>query len=132
MDSFLLGTIQRLYEEATTFTKVAEVRRVERDIEVLRLPIPSSYKAAFFKLIDQLSFTFLEEEEGFYSYFLFQMGRDLMLDLASATAILYKGGRYSLVFNPLIFLTLTPDQMKSSIKHEILHILSLHLLRAKD
>ena len=35
-------------------------------------------------------------------------------------------------FNPIIFLTLSMKQMESTIKHEILHVLSMHLIRAKD
>ena len=35
-------------------------------------------------------------------------------------------------FNPIIFLELNMEQMQSTIKHEILHVLSQHLIRLKD
>ena len=44
----------------------------------------------------------------------------------------FKGAKYVIYFNPIIFLNLTVKQMESTIKHEILHILSLHLIRAKE
>jgi len=44
----------------------------------------------------------------------------------------FKGAKYVIYFNPIIFLNLNIKQMESTIKHEILHILSMHLIRAKE
>ena len=74
----------------------------------------------------------MEDKDNFFGYFLFQMSREIRFDISSPTAVNFKGSRYVLYFNPIIFLTLTIKQMESSIKHEILHILSMHLIRAKE
>ena len=48
------------------------------------------------------------------------------------TAVNFKGAKYTIYFNPIIFLSLNIKQMETTIKHEILHILSLHLLRGRE
>lgn len=97
-----------------------------------QLHIPAAFNAEFFRLIDKVNARLIDDTDNFYGYFLFQMAREIRFDLSSPTSINFKGDKYVLYFNPIIFLTLTPPQMASSIKHEILHILSLHLLRAKE
>ena len=74
----------------------------------------------------------MEDKDNFFGYFLFQMTKSIRFDLASPTGVNFKGTRYQIHFNPLIFLTLSPEQMESTIKHEILHVVSLHLIRAKE
>jgi len=74
----------------------------------------------------------MEDKDNFYGYFLVQMLKELRFDISSPTAINFKGAKYVIYFNPIIFLTLTIEQMESTIKHEILHILSMHLVRAKE
>lgn len=103
-----------------------------RNQEQARLIAPAAFEAAFFCLIDKVNVSLMEDKDNFYGYFLFQMTREIRFDMASPTGVHFKGARYVLYFNPLIFLTLTLPQMESSLKHEILHILSLHLLRAKS
>ena len=68
----------------------------------------------------------------FYGYFLFQTLRDIRFDISSPTAVNFKGAKYVIYFNPIIFLSLNMKQMETTIKHEILHILSMHLLRSKE
>ena len=58
--------------------------------------------------------------------------RDIRFDISSPTAVNFKGAKYVIYFNPIIFLSLDMKQMESTIKHEILHILSLHILRGKE
>ena len=74
----------------------------------------------------------MEDKENFYGYFLFQMGREIRFDITSATSINFKEAKYVMYFNPIIFLELNMEQMQSTIKHEILHVLSQHLIRLKD
>lgn len=74
----------------------------------------------------------MEDKENFYGYFLFQMGREIRFDITSATSINFKDAKYVMYFNPIIFLELNMEQMQSTIKHEILHVLSQHLIRLKD
>ncbi|MFA6808321.1 MAG: VWA-like domain-containing protein, partial [Eubacteriales bacterium] len=69
---------------------------------------------------------------NFYGYFLFQMLREIRFDISSPPAVNFKGTKYIIYFNPLIFLNLNMKQMESTIKHEILHVLSMHLIRKKD
>lgn len=96
------------------------------------ISLPSGFEEEFFLVVDQVNFRLMEEKDHFYGYFLLQMGREIKLDLASPTGVNFKGSRYVMYYNPLMFLQLTPEQMMSSIQHEILHVLSFHLVRAKD
>ena len=74
----------------------------------------------------------MEDKDNFFGYFLFQMGKEIRFSIADATSVTFKGTRYILYFNPLIFLALSPEQMETSIKHQILHVVSMHLVRAKE
>ncbi|MEG1256237.1 VWA-like domain-containing protein [Clostridium sp.] len=85
----------------------------------------------FFKLIDRVNFILMDDNENFYGYFLIQMEREVRYDITTPTAVNFKGAKYVIYFNPIIFLQLNLDQMQGCIKHEIHHILSLHLIRAR-
>ena len=74
----------------------------------------------------------MEDENNFYGYFLFQMSKEIRLDIGSPTAVNFKGAKYIIYFNPILFLKLNRRQMEASMKHEILHIVSMHLIRARD
>ena len=108
-----------------------DMLKANRVGEKLELSIPQDFKKAFFSLIDKVNFKLMEEKDNFYGYFLFQMSREIRFDISSPTAVNFKGAKYVIYFNPLIFLTLTLKQMESTIKHEILHVVSRHLIRAK-
>ncbi len=95
------------------------------------IDIPQDFKDDFFKLVDKVNLSLMEDKDNFYGYFLFQTLRDIRFDISSPTAVNFKGAKYVIYFNPIIFLSLDMKQMESTIKHEILHILSLHLLRGK-
>lgn len=60
------------------------------------------------------------------------MGKEIRLNMGSATGVNFKGSRYVMYFNPFIFLPLTTEQMANSMRHEILHIVFQHLERARD
>lgn len=83
-------------------------------------------------MVDKVNASLLEDKDQFYGYFVLQMPRDIRFDISSPTAVNFKDAKHTIYFNPIIFLTLTLKQMESEIKHEILHIVSLHSLRAKD
>ena len=74
----------------------------------------------------------MEDKDNFYGYFLFQMEKVIRFDITSATAVNFKGAKYVIYFNPIIFLELNMKQMETTIKHEILHIVSQHLMRGKE
>ncbi len=84
------------------------------------------------KLVTMVNFMLIEDNDNFYGYFLLQMSREIKYDISSPTAVNFKVSKYVIYFNPYIFLNLTGKQMKSTIKHEIYHILSFHLNRAKS
>lgn len=94
--------------------------------------IPEAFKQEFFHLVDKVNLSLLEDKDNFYGYFLFQMAREIRFDITSPTAVNFQGANYVIYFNPVIFLTLTLQQMETTIKHEILHIVSRHLVRAKE
>ena len=60
------------------------------------------------------------------------MNRDIKFDMSSPSGVNFKGAKYVIYFNPLLFLKLDIKQMETTIKHEILHVISLHLVRAKE
>lgn len=92
--------------------------------------VDKEYENRFFKLVSKLNLRLIESD-SFFGYFFLQVGQELRFGMTSGTGINFKGSRYVMYFNPLIFLDMTPAQMISSIKHEILHVISLHLVRAK-
>lgn len=96
-----------------------------------KITMPDGFEKEFFNLIDKVNFSLMEETDNFFGYFLFQMDREVSFRISSPAATNFKGANYVIYFNPLIFLNLNLEQMKSVIKHEILHILSLHLIRAR-
>lgn len=90
------------------------------------------FRDAFFRFITKLNLRLMEDKDNFFGYFLFQMAREIRFDMASPTGAAFKNAKYVMYFNPYQFLALNQEQMESSIKHEILHIVSLHLIRARD
>lgn len=131
MESYFSEQVKVLYEQANEVMHTVDMLKANRVGEKLELSIPQDFKNAFFSLIDKVNFRLMEEKDNFYGYFLFQMSREIRFDISSPTAVNFKGAKYVIYFNPLIFLTLTIQQMESTIKHEILHIVSRHLIRAK-
>lgn len=122
--------VNGLYERANAIIKnfIADKRRDDTSV----LHIPNDFKEEFLRLVDAVNANLMEDKDNFYGYFLFQMTREIRFDISSPTAVNFKGANYCIYFNPLVFLGLTKKQMESSIKHEILHIVSLHLIRAKE
>lgn len=94
--------------------------------------VPEDFKKEFFNLTDKVNLNLMEDKDNFYGYFLFQVSREIRFDISSPTAVNFKGAKYVIYFNPIIFLNLNIKQMESTIKHELLHILSMHLIRAKE
>jgi predicted metal-dependent peptidase len=108
----------------TLYDEISNVKTIE--------DMPKNFTEDFFKLLEQVNFMLIEDNENFYGYFLLQMAREIKYDITSPTAVNFKLSRYVIYFNPYIFLNLPLDQMKSTIKHEIYHILSFHLNRARS
>lgn len=121
-----------LYEKITELVNGGEMFKAKRDSETFQVDIPNELKNDFYKLVDRVNFALMEDKENFYGYFLFQMNREIRFDITTPTGVNFKGAKYVIYFNPLMFLQLSIEQMQGTIKHEVHHILALHLLRAKE
>lgn len=105
------------------YDEISNVKSIEQ--------MPKDFIENFLKLVANVNYMLIEEKENFYGYFLLQMTREIKYDMATPTAVNFKLSKYIIYFNPYIFLNLTEQQMKSTIKHEIHHILSFHLNRSR-
>lgn len=94
--------------------------------------LSEQYEKRFFSFVHQLNLRLMEDKDNFYGYFFIQMDKQLRMDIKSPSGVNFKNGKYVMYFNPFIFLNLTIAQMESDIRHEILHIVLLHLERARD
>ncbi|GAB6155524.1 VWA-like domain-containing protein [Desulfosporosinus burensis] len=130
METFFDNQVQGLYEKADII--INNYLKAKRKDEHSKLNIPKEFKEEFFSLVDQVNLSLMEDNDNFYGYFLMQMSREIRFDISSPTAVNFKGAKYVIYFNPIIFLNLNLKQMESTIKHEILHIVSMHLIRAKE
>lgn len=130
MEAEFESEVKGLYEKAYKIINSLLKKNPQEDKP--KVVIPKDFAEEFMGLIDKVSLSLMDDKDNFYGYFLFQMSREIRFDISSPTAVNFKGSNYVIYFNPIIFLTLTIQQMESSIKHEILHILSMHLLRAKE
>lgn len=128
MDQSLTAQAVLLYQEASLAAD--ELRKKQNAGE--SAAVPADFAKNFFAFISTLNLGLMDDADNFYGYFLFQMKKEIRFSLADAAGTAFKGTQYVLYINPLIFLPLSPEQMTSSIKHQILHIVSLHLVRAKE
>ncbi len=129
MDHYLDNQIGELRKKSSKLLRTFS--KAEQQAAKFVVTMPEEFQKEFFHLVDQVNLSLMEDEDNFYGYFLFQMSKELRYDISSPTAVNFKDAGYVIYFNPLIFLKLKVGQMQSSIKHEILHILSLHLIRAR-
>ncbi|WP_042273360.1 vWA domain-containing protein [[Clostridium] dakarense] len=132
METYFDKQTKDLYEKANEIINTYSVLKANRKGEKFEIDIPKDFKDEFFSLVDKVNLSLMEEKDNFYGYFLFQMARDIKFDISSPTGINFKGAKYVIYFNPLIFLNLNMKQMETTIKHEILHVVSMHLVRAKE
>lgn len=121
-----------LYESVSEIVDSGAMFKAKRDGEEFKVDFPEKLERDFYSLVDRVSLALMEDKDNFYGYFLLQMAREIRFDISSATGVNFKSAKYVIYFNPLIFLQLNMNQMEAAIKHEIHHILSLHLLRSKD
>lgn len=122
----------KLYNRIANLVNGGEMFKARRDGEKFVVDMPEDLKVEFYRLADRVNLALMEDNENFYGYFLFQVKREIRYDIATSTSISFKGAKYIIYFNPLIFLQLNLSQMQGTIKHEIHHILALHLVRAKE
>ena len=132
MASYFEEQAKELYDRALEVVNVTEVLKSNRKGNKFEVKIEEDFKRDFFSLVNKVNLSLMEDNENFYGYFLFQMEREIRFDISSATSVNFKGAKYVMYFNPIIFLELNMKQMETTIKHEILHVISQHLSRAKE
>ena len=132
MKSYFEKQTKELYDRAIKIVDITQMLKSNKKGEKFHISTDEDFKKDFFSLVDKVNLSLMEDKENFYGYFLFQMGREIRFDITSATSINFKDAKYVMYFNPIIFLELNMEQMQSTIKHEILHVLSQHLIRLKD
>lgn len=132
MKSYFEKQTKELYDRAIKIVDITHMLKSNKKGEKFDISTDENFKKDFFSLVDKVNLSLMEDKENFYGYFLFQMGREIRFDITSATSINFKDAKYVMYFNPIIFLELNMEQMQSTIKHEILHVLSQHLIRLKD
>lgn len=130
METTFENQANQLYEKAEII--IANYSKAKSLNTNSKFNIPQEYQEDFFSLIDKVNLSLMEDQDNFYGYFLMQMSREIRFDISSPTTVNFKGAKYVIYFNPIIFLNLNLKQMETTIKHEILHIVAMHLLRAKD
>ena len=132
METYFQKQVRELYDKAIEIVNTSEMLKANRKGEKFEVKVSEDYKKKFFDLVNKVNFSLMEDKENFYGYFLFQIEKEIKFDISSATSVNFKGAKYVIYFNPIIFLELNIKQMETTIKHEILHILSQHLIRARD
>ena len=132
MKSYFEKQTKELYDRAIKIVDITHMLKSNKKGEKFDISTDENFKKDFLSLVDKVNLSLMEDKENFYGYFLFQMGREIRFDITSATSINFKDAKYVMYFNPIIFLELNMEQMQSTIKHEILHVLSQHLIRLKD
>jgi len=140
METFFDNQVKGLYEKAEIIVNnFLKAKRKDGNSKInipkdghSKINIPQEFKDEFFSLVDKVNLSLMEDKDNFYGYFLLQMSREIRFDISSPTAVNFKRAKYVIYFNPIIFLNLNLKQMESTIKHEILHIISMHLIRAKE
>ena len=132
MESYFDKQVRCLYERTDEIINKATMLKANSNNEKIDIEVPKDFKDEFFKVVDKVNLSLMEEKDNFFGYFLFKMGREIKFDISSPTAINFKGAKYVMYFNPVIFLQLNMKQMESTIKHEILHVISMHLMRGKE
>lgn len=133
METFFENQVKALSEKTEALIAAFfQAKGNNQACQASKVTIPQEFRAEFFSLVDQVNLSLIADKDNFYGYFLMQMARDIRFDISSPTAVNFKGANYVIYFNPAIFLELNLKQMESTIKHEILHIVSLHLMRAQE
>ena len=132
MENYFDNQVKDLYEKAKEIINTTAMLKINHTGEKFEIDIPQDFEREFFSLVDKINLSLMEEQDNFYGYFLFQMSRGIRFDISSPSAVNFKAAKYVIYFNPIIFLTLNIRQMESTIKHEIHHIIAMHLGRAKE
>lgn len=132
METYFEKERKYLYEKSMEMVNTSEMLKAYHQGEKYDIQMESEYDRVFFDFVNKVNLSLMEDKDNFYGYFLFKMEKAIRFDMTSATSVNFKGAKYVIYFNPIIFLELNIKQMETTIKHEILHIVSQHLMRAKE
>ena len=75
MESYFEKLKKELYIKADKIVNSSAMFKALRAGEKFDVDIPKDFEEEFFKLIDKVNLSLMEEKDNFYGYFLFQMGR---------------------------------------------------------
>lgn len=121
-----------LKDEINKVINSVEMTKCNRAKLTFNPQLSNELQERFFEIVDKVYFELMKDKDNFYGYFLFQMERRINFNISSATGVNFKDAKYIMYFNPIVFLELNLKQMQSTIKHEILHIISFHIVRANE
>lgn len=131
MENSFEDRIENLKKEINKIVNNVEMTKSNKSKLTFNPQISKNLSEKFLKIVDKVCTGLISHKDNFYGYFLFQMERQISFNISSATAVNFKNAKYYIYFNPIIFLELSLKQMQSSIKHEIYHLLSFHMIRAR-
>lgn len=132
MENSFESNVSDVKNEISKIVNSVEMEKCNRAKLTFNPQLPKNLREKFFQIVDKVSYSLMNDKNNFYGYFLFQMDRKISFNISSASAVSFKNAKYIIYFNPLIFLELNLKQMESTIKHEIHHIISFHLIRARE
>ena len=98
MESYFDKQAKCLYNKAEEIINTYAMLKANKKGENFDIDIPQDFKDDFFKLVDKVNLSLMEDKDNFYGYFLFQTLRDIRFDISSPTAVNFKGAKYCLLY----------------------------------
>ncbi|MGF7183980.1 putative metal-dependent peptidase [Desulfitispora alkaliphila] len=116
----------------TTFDELRN--RLLQDVKGIKKQqdISPKFQSDFFKLVEMVIFALMHRDDNFFGSCAVQMKRNIDLEMQAAAGVTADLTHFNLVLNPKIFLRLNLNQMKAEVKHQIYHIMMMHLQRSKN
>lgn len=90
------------------------------------------FRRDFMRLIELAVFSLLHKSDNFFGNCIIQMHREIRFELPCAMGISAQHSSFNIYFNPLFLLNCSLAEIKAEIKHQIFHIIHLHLTRANN
>jgi len=87
---------------------------------------------SYFKEYIELIVFNLLVSDHFFGTFIIHMQREVSYVLSAPAGVTIKKGNPLLVLNPALLLRYTHKEVKAILKHEVYHLLHMHLLRSKE
>ena len=98
MESYFERQVKDLYDKVNNIIDSADMYKAKRNGEKFQPEITKEFKEEFFKLVDKVILSLMEDKDNFYGYFLFQMGREIRFDITSASGVNFKAAKYVIYF----------------------------------